>query len=189
MRSSVRGRVDRLPAVGETARVPVCPSANRASVCSIELSCTMCALIFCAVGAASVSPHCGDPRLGCPCRQRRPGSLHQRGGLERSHDSGVTCDRAGTRVNAIFDDFTRNGSRLAQTCGAQRHDGLECERATAVTDAAGNFSVVVTSPPGTVMPLSVSVRSLLQYGKAVTVADEPALRCSLSWSARRAGAA
>jgi len=39
---------------------------------------------------------------------------------------------------------------------------LNASAATAVTDAAGNFSVVVASPPGTVMPLSVSVRSLLQ---------------------------
>jgi len=87
-----------------------------------------------------------------------------------------------TILRATVRDWRRRAVRNATM-------DLNASAATAVTDAAGNFSVVVASPPGTVMPLSVSVRSLLQYGNTVTVADEPALRISLLWSARRAGAA
>jgi hypothetical protein len=56
--------------------------------------------------------------------------------------------------------------------------------ATAVTDSAGNFAVAVVSPPGTVVPLSVSVQGVVQYDNSVTVADEPALRITLPRSAR-----
>jgi len=48
--------------------------------------------------------------------------------------------------------------------------------ATALTDSAGNFSVAVMTPPGTVVPLSVSVQGRVLFDNTVTVADEPPLR-------------
>ena len=56
--------------------------------------------------------------------------------------------------------------------------------ATAVTDSAGNFSVALVSPPGTVVPLHVSLRGSVVFDNTVTVAAEPPLRIVVTRGAR-----
>ena len=55
--------------------------------------------------------------------------------------------------------------------------------ATTLTDSAGNFSVAVGTPPGTVVPLSVSLQGRVLFDNTVTVAQEPALRIVVTRSA------
>jgi hypothetical protein len=48
--------------------------------------------------------------------------------------------------------------------------------ATAVSDSAGDFRVAISAAPGTVVPVTVSLKGTVVYDDNVTVAEQPALR-------------
>lgn len=53
---------------------------------------------------------------------------------------------------------------------------------TAVSDQAGNFSVVLPLSPGTVIPLTVTLNGQIVYDDNITVAEQPPLRIRIAGS-------